>query len=33
VLRSLLGVARDRGVATLDDLLDLHDRPRHSAPE
>ncbi len=31
VLRSLLGVARARGVATLDDLLDLHDRPRHSA--
>jgi len=31
VLRSLLGLARDRGVATLDDLLDLYDRPRHSA--
>lgn len=32
VLRALLGLARDRGVATLDDLLDLHDRPRHRAP-
>ena len=32
VLRSLLGLARDRGVETLDDLLDLHDRPRHRAP-
>ena len=31
VLRSLLGLARDRGVETLDDLRDLHDRPRHSA--
>jgi len=29
VLRSLLGLARDRGVETLDDLVELHDRPRH----
>ena len=32
VLRSLLGLARDQGVETLDDLLDLHDRPRHRPP-
>jgi DNA polymerase III epsilon subunit-like protein len=29
ILRSLLGLARDRGVETLDDLVELHDRPRH----
>jgi DNA polymerase III epsilon subunit-like protein len=29
VLRSLLDLARDRGVETLDDLVELHDRPRH----
>jgi DNA polymerase III epsilon subunit-like protein len=29
VLRSLLSLARDRGVETLEDLIELHDRPRH----
>jgi DNA polymerase-3 subunit epsilon len=29
ILRALLGRARDRGVETLDQLIDLHDRSRH----
>src|SRR5213595_1179096 len=29
VLRALLGRARDRGVETLEQLIDLHDRSRH----
>ena len=29
VLRALLGRARERGVETLEDLVLLHDRPRH----
>ncbi len=29
VLRALLGRARDRGVETLEQLIELHDRPRH----
>jgi len=29
VLRALLERARDRGVETLEHLIDLHDRPRH----
>ncbi len=29
VLRALLGRARARGVETLEQLVDLHDRPRH----
>src|SRR5206468_3069581 len=29
VLRALLGRAVERGVRTLDELVDLHDRPRH----
>jgi DNA polymerase-3 subunit epsilon len=33
VLRALLGRARDRGVETLEDLVLLHDRPRHRAPQ
>ena len=32
VLRALLGRARQRGVETLEDLVLLHDRPRHRAP-
>jgi DNA polymerase III subunit epsilon len=31
VLRALLGRARERGVETLEDLVLLHDRPRHHA--
>jgi len=29
VLRALLGRARDRGVETLEQLIEVHDRPRH----
>src|SRR2546422_7795358 len=29
VLRALLGRARERGVETLERLIELHDRPRH----
>ncbi len=29
VLRALLGRARDRGVETVEQLIELHDRPRH----
>jgi len=29
VLRALLGRARERGVETLEQLVELHDRPRH----
>src|SRR5256885_631677 len=29
VLRALLGRAEERGITTLADLVDLHDRPRH----
>src|SRR5438132_7113363 len=29
ILRALLGRARDRGVETLEQLIDLHDRSRH----
>jgi len=29
VLRALLGRAAERGITTLADLIDLHDRPRH----
>jgi len=29
ILRALLGRARDRGVETLEQLIDLHDRTRH----
>jgi DNA polymerase-3 subunit epsilon len=29
VLRALLGRARERGVQTLEELMELHDRPRH----
>src|SRR3989441_2551883 len=32
ILRALLGRARDRGVETLEELVLLHDRPRHRAP-
>src|SRR5882762_7326136 len=32
VLRVLIGRARERGVETLEDLVELHDRPRHRAP-
>src|SRR5258707_13180158 len=32
ILRALLGRARERGVETLEDLVLLHDRPRHRAP-
>src|SRR5882762_4539751 len=30
VLRALLGRAAERGVETLEDLVELHDRPRHA---
>ena len=30
VLRALLGRARERGVETLEQLVELHDRPRHN---
>jgi len=29
ILRSLLGRARERGVETLEQLIEVHDRPRH----
>src|SRR5437762_11688814 len=29
ILRALIGRARDRGVETLEQLIELHDRPRH----
>ena len=29
VLRALLGRARERGVETLEQLIEVHDRPRH----
>jgi DNA polymerase III subunit epsilon len=29
ILRALIGRARDRGVETLEQLVELHDRPRH----
>jgi len=32
ILRALIGRARERGVETLEQLIDLHDRPRHRAP-
>ena len=32
VLRALLGRARERGVETLEQLIELHDRPRRRAP-
>jgi len=30
ILRALIGRARDRGVETLEQLIELHDRPRHA---
>src|SRR3989442_692859 len=30
VLRALVGRARERGVETLEQLIELHDRPRHA---
>jgi DNA polymerase III epsilon subunit-like protein len=30
ILRALIGRARERGVETLEQLVDLHDRSRHS---
>jgi len=30
VLRALLGRARERGVETLEQLIEVHDRPRHT---
>ena len=30
ILRALLGRAREQGVETLEQLIDLHDRPRHN---
>ena len=32
VLRALIGRARERGLETLEQLVDLHDRPRHAKP-
>src|SRR5438477_275161 len=32
ILRSLLWRARERGVETLEELRELHDRPRHRLP-